>query len=189
MVRKPVLINKPKPRPTPKVRNLVFRATAASMLLAVLLPASVAAQGTAFDRLTPAFPTQGERKAADIASYVTLGAAFALDFKASWDAPDRSHALQMQAARTFGTWAFSSVVKGLVLRHRPCAPDCGVDSPDSSFYSMHTAFAFSTLGGPRLAVALPLSVGTGGLRVAAGKHWLSDTIIGAAAGWAASRIR
>ena len=58
-----------------------------------------------------------------------------------------------------------------------------------SFYSMHTAMAFQTLGGPRLAVALPVSVGTGGLRVAAGKHWLTDVLVGAGVGALTSRIR
>jgi membrane-associated phospholipid phosphatase len=99
--------------------------------------------------------------------------------------------LVCQCVRLGLTYGASQLVKMLVHRQRPCAPSntCGIDTPDASFYSMHTAFAFETLGGPRLAVALPLSIGTGGLRIAANKHWLSDVLVGAAVGAATSRIR
>lgn len=51
------------------------------------------------------------------------------------------------------------------------------------------ADAFAGLGGPRLEFALPLAVSTGGLRVAADKHWLTDVLAGAAVGAITSRIR
>ncbi len=48
---------------------------------------------------------------------------------------------------------------------------------------------FSTVGSSRLAFSLPLAIGTGGLRVAAGKHWVSDVLVGAGVGLLTSRIR
>lgn len=160
------------------VKNLL-----ASILLAIALPSAVAAQGTSLDKLTPALPTAGERRAASIASWVTVGTLIALDTRASWKSEDRSHALNMQAARLFATWTMASLAKGLANRERPDGSD------RQSFYSMHTAMAFQTLGGPRVAFALPVSVGTGGLRVAAGKHWLTDVLVGAGVGALTSRLR
>jgi membrane-associated phospholipid phosphatase len=54
---------------------------------------------------------------------------------------------------------------------------------------MHTALAFSAVGGKRLAFTLPLAISTGGLRVAAGKHYVTDVLTGAAIGYATSFIR
>ena len=121
---------------------------------------SVYAQGTSFDSLTPPLPTAGERRAADVASWVTVGTVVALDLREAWRADDRAHQLQLAGARLFATWTLATLAKGLAQRERPDGSD------RLSFYSMHTAMAFQTLGGPRLAVALPVSVGTGGLRVA-----------------------
>jgi membrane-associated phospholipid phosphatase len=109
-------------------------------------------------------------------------------------------AVTMSAARVGVTFGAVYGLKKLFARRRPCSygPDvhgynyaesCGIDNPDYSFPSGHTAFAFSTIGGPRLAFALPLAVGTGGLRVAANKHWLTDTLAGAGIGLLTSRIR
>lgn len=147
----------------------------------------VSAQSVALDKLTPALPTAGERAAADWASWGTALTAVALDTKASWDAPDRLHAFELEGARIGITYGAVFLVKALAHRARPCAPSCGVDNPESSFYSAHTALAFSTLGGSKWA--LSLGVTTGGLRVAAGKHWLTDVLTGAFAGWATSRVR
>lgn len=146
-----------------------------SIILAVLLTAStVQAQQ---------LPTAGERRAADVASYVTLGTVMALDVRAAWKSQDRAHALQMLGARALVTYAWASIAKGLTQRVRPDGSDA------QSFYSMHTAMAFQTLGGPRLAFVLPLSGSTGGLRVAAGKHWVTDVLVGAGVGALTSRIR
>jgi membrane-associated phospholipid phosphatase len=161
-------------------------------LLAIVLICSGAladAQPLPIDKLTPALPTAAERRVADAASWVTVLAGVALDTKASVDAPDRRRAFALQGARVGVTYGAVFLAKTLVHRHRPCAPDCGIDNPDFSFYSAHTALAFSTIGGPRLAIALPLAVSTGGLRVAAGKHWLTDVATGAAAGWLTSKLR
>lgn len=163
-----------------------------SIALAVLLPRLAGAQ-TSLDRWTPPLPTEGERTAASIASWATLGVALALDAKATigkCDGQDQCyHAIVTTGLRVGATLGATALVKHLVHRARPCASACGIDSPDTSFFSGHTALAFSTIGGPRLAFSLPLAVGTGGLRVAAGKHWLTDTLVGAGVGALTSRIR
>lgn len=159
-------------------------------ILVFLFIASTAyGQALPVDTVTPAFPTSGERKAADIASWVTALADVALDTKASWDAPKRRQAFVLQGVRIGMTYGAAFAVKSLVHRTRPCAPDCGTDNPQWSFYSAHTALAFQSLSGPRLAISLPLAVSTGGLRIAAGKHWLTDVLTGAAIGAATSQIR
>lgn len=170
-----------------------MRALLLASLLAIAAPA--AAQSTGFDRLTPSLPTAGERHAADIASWGTAIAAVTLDGVATWRQHCRSQwdecegAIVRSGLRVGITYGAAFLVKRIVQRSRPCAPDCGIDDPSSSFYSAHTAIAFSTVGGSRLAFSLPLAVGTGGLRVAAGKHWLTDTLVGAGAGLLVSRIR
>lgn len=155
------------------------------MVGALLQP--LAAQGTAFDQVTPALPTMNERKAADIASWVTAGVVVGLDFRESWQ--KGRDARYSFIARVGTVYALTYLVKELTQRERPCSPDCGMDQSFGSFPSGHTAIVFSTVGGPRLAISLPLSVSTGGLRIAAGKHWLTDTLAGAGIGLLASRIR
>lgn len=166
-----------------------MRTTILALVVFLLALGSARAQSTSFDRLTPPLPTAGERRAADIASWATAIAAVALDTKASFEAPDRTRALEREGARLGIVYGAAFAVKYLVHRGRPCAPDCGIDNPDFSFFSAHTAVAFSTIGGPRLAFTLPLAVTTGGLRIAAGKHWLTDVLAGAGVGWLTSRLR
>ncbi|HYM26315.1 MAG TPA: phosphatase PAP2 family protein [Vicinamibacterales bacterium] len=154
------------------------------------------AQPLAIDKLTPPLPTAGERTAADVASWATVIADVAFDTKASWDAPNRLRAFELQGARVGATYGAVFAAKLLLHRVRPCAyglperdePEtaCGIDNPDYSFFSGHTALAFaSAVGGPRLAFSLPLAISTGGLRIAAGKHYLTDSLFGALAGAAA----
>ena len=134
-------------------------------------------------------PTEMQRKVADAASWATALTTVALDTRASWDCPDRRRCFTTQGARLGVTYGVVYLVKKLVHRKRPCYPDCGIDNQFSSFYSAHTALAFQSVGGPRLMFTIPLSIGTGGLRVAAGKHWITDTLVGAGAGLLTSRIR
>ena len=135
------------------------------------------------------FPSPAARTAADVASWVTAGTLVALDTQTSWDCVDRAHCFAMQGIRTGVVYGVVLTAKFTLHRLRPCAPDCGIDRPDTSFFSGHTALAFSTRGGVRAAVYVPLALSTGGLRVAAGKHWISDTLVGAGVGYAASFIR
>lgn len=153
----------------------------------VLLLCLIAAPVSAQSRF--ALPTANEQRAADIASWVTVATVTAFDAKASWDAPDRKKAFELQAARTAATYGVVFAAKLLVHRLRPCAPTCGSDNPRYSFFSAHTAVAFSTLGGPKLTISLPLATATGGLRLAANKHWLTDVLVGAGVGAALSRMR
>lgn len=161
----------------------MFRSMIAAILLTVAMPSIVSAQG---------FPTAGERKAADVASWLTVGAALTLDVSAhctdTWDACH--DALVLSAVRIGVTVGATALIKHIVHRDRPCASFTPACTPgNDSFYSMHTALAFSSLGGPRIAIAIPLAVSTGGLRVAAGKHWWTDVLVGAGVGALTSRIR
>jgi membrane-associated phospholipid phosphatase len=153
------------------------------------------AQPLPIDHLTPPLATVAERHAADIASWVSVGAAVGLDAHVTWKTHCQSTwdecegALVRSGLRVGVTYGAVFLIKALVHRQRPCGVDCGIDSEYASFYSAHTALAFSTLGGARLAISLPLAIGTGGLRVAAGKHYLTDVLTGAAIGALTSRIR
>lgn len=159
------------------------------MILWLFIASSSYGQAVGIDKWTPSFPTAGERKAADIASWVTVLTDVALDTRASWQSEDRRRAFLLQGVRIGVTYGAAFPVKKLIRRQRPCAPSCGTDDPSQSFYSAHTALACSTLGGPRMAFSLSLAGGTGGLRVGADKHWLTDILAGCAAGLATSRIR
>lgn len=160
--------------------------------LICFVASTAGAQPTRFDHLTSPLSTTTARRVADITSWGTVGTAILLDVRAALKSDDRTHALQMTGARLLSTWAWASIAKGLAHRERPCArlsEGCGMDQTDTSFYSMHTAFAFSGIGGPRLQIVLPLATGTGGLRIAAGKHYLTDVLVGAGIGALTSRIR
>lgn len=141
------------------------------LLVFMLVAVPVAAQQTTTQR------------AADYASYATVGTTLALDGLAAWKSDHRAHDLQLFAARVFVTVVWADIAKGLVHRTRPDGSD------DKSFYSMHTALAFSTLGGPRLQFSLPLAIGTGTGRVVGKKHYVTDVLVGAAVGALTSRIR
>lgn len=151
------------------------------LALLLLLAAPASAQG---------LPTQGERNIANAASWISLGANVGLD---TWDVvhgerPVRG--LALEGVRIGAVWAVGTIAKKLIHEARPCAPaDCGIDDPDRSMPSLHTAFSFSTVSGrKRLAVHLTLAGITGAGRVGARKHWWKDVGVGAAA-VAASLIR
>jgi len=164
----------------------------ATRVIAILVRVVLVGAGTgvASAETRPQLPASGQRRAADIASWVTVVAAVTLDTRASGEAPDRERALVRQGIRLGVTAGVVFAAKRFVHRARPCAPDgCGADDPDQSFFSGHAATAFQARRGPRLAVFLPLAISTGGLRVAAGKHWLTDALVGAGVGYAVSFIR
>jgi membrane-associated phospholipid phosphatase len=159
------------------------------LLACLFVPLLAHAQPVSGDGLTPPFPTQTERKIADVASYGTVAAALLLDTRASWNSPERSKALAYEGARLGGVYLTSYVLKKLVARNRPCNPSCGVDDPHASFPSMHTMFAFSARGGPSLSVSLALGAGTAAGRIGANKHFLTDTLAGMAGGLGWSLLR
>lgn len=165
-----------------------MRALLLALAALLCLASSGHTQALPVDKLTPALPTAAERHVAEIASWGTVLAAIALDTKASWDAPDRRRAFVLQGTRIAISQAAAFGLKKLVHRERPCAPDsCGADNPDFAFPSGHAMNAGITYGGPRLAFTLPLIIGTGGLRVAANKHYLSDVATGALIGMAVGK--
>lgn len=175
-----------------------LRPALASIFLALTLPSGAYAQSLNVDRWTPPLPTQTERKLAEVASWGTVLTSIALDVNHTYasckDQPAEScyRAFAKQGARLGVVLAGTFVMNQVVGRARPCVglPEgCGIDSPNSSFPSMHTGFAFSTIGGASASWTLPLSFGTAAGRVAAGKHNLTDVIAGAGFGWLASRIR
>ncbi len=153
----------------------------AIVLLLLWCPVSFG-QGTAFDKPAPALPTETGRKIADVASYVTIAALEGLELKTCLSSADRARCGELAGVRNGLAYGSAYLTKKIVRRDRPCAPACGVDSPDSSFFSAHTALAFTALGGSRLQVTLPLAIGTGALRIGANKHWLTDVITGALVG-------
>lgn len=146
----------------------------AGVLLVLLLPAPCQAQAVAGDALVSPWTTQ--RQTANILSDVTVAADLALDTWASWKAPDRRQAFTKQLIRDGSILGVSELTKRLVHRTRPDGSD------QLSFYSEHTAFAASAIGGPRIAFVLPLTLSTGYLRIAADKHYLTDTLVGALVG-------
>lgn len=134
-------------------------------------------------------PSSSARKVADIASWITVAVPVTFDIKRSFECANQKDCFILQGARVGVTLGVVYLTKWIVKRDRPCAPQCGRDNPHYSFFSGHTAIAFSTIGGTKLNVSIPFAVTTGGLRIAAGKHWISDTLVGAGVGFLTSRIR
>lgn len=164
--------------------------------LIALMATTASAQSTSFDNLTPPAPNKTVRTIADIGSYVPVATALALDFRSAWQGDNRFHDTALFGARVGTVVVAATIAKSLAHRLRPCAPSCGVDAADTSFFSMHTALAFSTLRfpgdvapGPRIAISLPLAIGTGAGRVIGGKHYLTDVLFGSLVGTIGSRIR
>jgi membrane-associated phospholipid phosphatase len=110
-----------------------------------------------------------------------------------------------------GAMLVNQVVKLLVSRKRPYAffqNDVGSSRSEDnlSFYSGHSSFSFSVVaaavtlasmrGYPGVGIAagvgFTVAAGIGYLRIAADQHWLTDVLVGAAAGgllgWAVPRI-
>jgi len=170
------------------------------LLLTLLVPSSAMAQPLKLDDLTPYLQDQSQRHSADIASTVGVGTGIAIDTWNSWDAPNRRRALLTEGIRLGVTVAAGKIVKKLVPRERPCSwfahsiPEgCGSSGNNNSYFSLHTALAFSTVphgaGKLGLTFALVGSSEVGALRIAAAKHWLTDVLGGAAVGIATSYIR
>lgn len=162
------------------------------LLIVALVLAAVTkghAQAVSIDKPFHPLPSATARHIADVTSWGTALVPVVIDTVDAWKSPHRKDALYAEAERVAIVYGATFGVKYLVRRVRPCAPACGSDDPDTSFWSGHTAIAFSAVHGKHASIELPFAVTTGGLRVMAGKHWLTDVLAGAAAGYAASFIR
>lgn len=117
--------------------------------------------------------------------------------------PARPRGLGLVLAATLGGLA-AEVLKVILRRERPDPEhavwtfrsflDGPLDSSGLGLPSSHTAVAFA--GACFLAALLPwarwlvlgLAVGCAATRVLADAHWVSDTVLGAFAGWASARL-
>lgn len=138
--------------------------------------------------LNLALPTETGRKVADIASWGTTLTDIGLDTAHSFNCPNKLKCFEKQGLRNAINFGETFLAKTLVKRDRPCAPDCGIDKPNTSFFSGHTSFSF-TAAGSNKKITIPLAIGTMFLRPMAGKHWLSDTLVGAGVGYLNSLIK
>ncbi len=118
-------------------------------------------------------PAWKNTKTADILSDVTLGVSLGVDTWDSFHCVDKKHCFVKQAERTAVNIGAAELVKRIIHRDRPDMSD------NMSFYSEHTAL---TAMGPRLVFTLPLTFGTGYLRMAANKHYFTDVVVGAGVG-------
>lgn len=148
------------------------------------------------------------RHAAEVASNVLIGAIPVGVFASEWAlaAPQGTRRqlgedLLVVAEAGAVQGLVNEVVKVLVARERPYAhlglePDSGGSDEVVSFYSGHTSTAFALVAaagavassrhyphaGVIWAVGFPVAATVGYLRIAAGKHYLTDVLVGAAAG-------
>ena len=127
-----------------------------------------------------AWPSE-KRPIAEALSNVSVVTALGLDTLHSWRSNDKKSAFSCQALRMGVTIGVTSAAKLLVHRDRPD------HSNDHSFFSGHTANAMASSGW-RFQVGIPLATGTGYLRAAANKHYLTDVAVGAGMGFLATRL-
>ena len=107
--------------------------------------------------------------AANIASYIPVAASIVYDSYKSYKSEDRKRAFTFQAAKLGTNLAAAELIKLAVHRCRPDNSDC------KSFPSEHTEL---TAMGSSISVSIPLAAGTGYLRMAANKHYLTDVASG-----------
>ena len=110
-----------------------------------------------------------------------VGVNLTMDTLHSMKQPDKWKALRCQMLRVGAVLGATETTKRLVDRVRPDASD------GKSFYSMHTAIAFSSSGW-RFTVGVPIGAGVGYARMAADKHYATDVLTGAAAGLLALQV-
>jgi len=154
--------------------------TRARRLLVALIVASLIGTTAAAAEPTP-LRWPSHHALAGHLSDALVAAAIAADTAASWRSEDRARAFKCQAIRLGLTTGVATLVKRTVHRARPDGSD------RMSFFSGHTATAMASAGW-RVEVGIPIAIGAGYLRMAAHKHYLTDVVAGAAAGWLASRV-
>jgi membrane-associated phospholipid phosphatase len=158
---------------------------------------------------------RGRERARNL-SYLTLASTLVLPsaFLLGSDQPAQGRELLLSVESGAITAAVLQVVKHRVNRPRPyahycrlgCGDDLGERDTQLSFFSEHTAVAFSfavsagTIASMRsyknagwvLGSGLTLAAATGYLRIAADRHYFTDVLmgalVGAAAGWAVPKL-
>ena len=145
--------------------------------LFLLVPSLAIAQPISIDPTSLAWKNTRD---AQIISNVTVGISIGLDTWDSFHSSDRKRALIKQGERTLILFGTAELTKRITHRTRPDGSD------DLSFFSEHTGFAAMNR---RWEIQVPMAVGTGYLRIAANKHYLTDVIVGGFVGSLISRIR
>lgn len=121
------------------------------------------------------------RTVADTISTIAVWSQIGAEVIADLRAPNRKQALGCDALRMGLVIGAAEVTKRLVHRTRPDGSD------RYSFYSEHTALAWVNTGW-RFQVSIPFAIGTGYLRPAANRHYATDVLVGAAAGFASRYV-
>jgi membrane-associated phospholipid phosphatase len=143
------------------------------VLLLILLIAAPAGAG----ERTPFLWTPPHRHTANAISWGTAIGSVALDTVRSFKSEHRKTALLEQTCGLGVAGLAMRTTKHFVSRMRPDGSD------NRSFYSGHTTYsAVSARTGYGFGFSVILSIDTAFFRQAAGKHFASDTIVGALAG-------
>ncbi len=122
----------------------------------------------------PSAVSWSNTSAANIASYIPVAASIVYDSYKSYKSVDRKKAFALQGLKTGTNLVASELIKLAVHRIRPDLSD------NKSFPSEHTELAAM---GSSIAISIPLAAGTGYLRMAANKHFLTDTLTGLGIGF------
>ncbi len=141
------------------------------LVIFILHPLLCEAQATVLD---PSGLAWSNKNAANVISFFPVVASIGYDTYKSWKSEDRKHAFIAQAERTAIDVGVAEITKRLVHRCRPDLSDC------KSFYSEHTEL---TAMGTSFKVSIPLAASVGYFRIAANKHYLTDTLVGLGAGF------
>ncbi len=126
----------------------------------------------------PSAVSWSNTSAANITSYIPVAASIVYDSYKSYKSEDRKKAYALQGLKTGVNLLSAELIKLAVHRTRPDHSD------NKSFPSEHTEL---TAMGSSIAISIPLAAGTGYLRMAANKHFLTDTITGLGIGFLTGR--
>lgn len=124
--------------------------------------------------------TEANRLTAAHISDGLVWAQLTLDTLSSARADDKRRAFLLQGCRLGLTLGVTEIVKRTTHRVRPDGSDA------MSFWSGHTATAMQASGW-RYSVGVPIAFGAGYFRMAANRHYVTDVLAGAGAGWLATR--
>jgi membrane-associated phospholipid phosphatase len=120
------------------------------------------------------FSSEKLRKAADITSTGLVLTNITGDVVTAFQSDNRKENLLHAGCRYAIAGGSAMLAKHYIPRPRPDWSD------NQSFFSMHSSLAFASKW--RAEISIPIAIGTAGGRVLAGKHHLTDTLVGAGAG-------